>query len=155
MKKRNLKILLTIFLVILLVFIISGSLSSVYALTFDDLDTTTATADVGEIKDIGINIISIISSVGMVVAVVVLMVLGVKYMIGSTEEKSKYKDSMMPFIVGALLLFAASGIAKMVYNVADSLNDKTKTKTTDDDDEAAVYVVAVETESTILDKYII
>ncbi len=154
MKKRNLKILLTIFLVILLVLMISCSLSSVYALSFDDLDTSTATADVGGIQNIGINIISIISSVGMVVAVVVLMVLGVKYMIGSTEEKSKYKDSMMPFIVGALLLFAASGIAKMVYNAANSFNDKTKTTTTDDD-EAAVYVVAIEKESTILDKYII
>ncbi len=122
---KSIKIILALIIAIMCVF------SSVQVYAADDTvtnfgidslkpsDATTADTDIAKM---GINIISIISSIGMVVAVVVLMVLGVKYMVGSTEEKSKYKDSMMPFIVGALLLFAASGIAKIVYNAASGFN---------------------------------
>ena len=53
---------------------------------------------------------------GSVVAVLILVVLGIKYMMGSTEEKAEYKKTLIPYIVGAALIFAASNIASMVYN---------------------------------------
>ena len=47
---------------------------------------------------------------------VMILALGVKYMMGSTEEKAEYKKSFMPYFIGAVLIFAASNIAKIVYN---------------------------------------
>lgn len=42
-------------------------------------------------------------------------------MMGSAEEKAEYKKTMMPYLVGALLIFAAVTIANMVYNFTSTL----------------------------------
>lgn len=73
------------------------------------------------ITTIGKKITSAISTIGVVVAVVVLLVLGIKYMIGSASEKAEYKKTMIPYLIGALLIFGASAIAKVVVNVSQSL----------------------------------
>ena len=65
----------------------------------------------------------ILQTVGIVVAVVVLMVLGIKYMMGSAEEKAEYKKTMIPYVVGAILIFGATTIANMVYQFANGLNN--------------------------------
>lgn len=66
--------------------------------------------------DIGNNILGIIQTVGILLSVGCLMVLGIKYMMGSAEEKAEYKKTFIPYIIGAVLLFAASALAKVVYN---------------------------------------
>lgn len=68
-----------------------------------------------EVSNLGKIIVSILQIVGIVVAVVVLLVLGIKYMMGSAEEKAEYKKTMIPYLVGALLIFAASTIVNVVY----------------------------------------
>lgn len=75
------------------------------------------------IKLLGQSIVSIAQTVGVVVAVVILLVLGIKYMMGSAEEKAEYKKSMIPYIVGAVLIFASTTIVNIVYQFADGLNN--------------------------------
>ena len=75
----------------------------------------------GKITSLGSQIIGIVTTIGSVVAVLVLVVLGVKYMMGSAEEKAEYKKTMIPYLVGAILIFAASTIANVVYQFATSL----------------------------------
>ncbi len=67
------------------------------------------------ISKIGNQIITIITTIGIVVSVIVLVVLGIKYMMGSAEEKAEYKKTLMPYVIGAGLVFAASSIAQIVY----------------------------------------
>ena len=43
-------------------------------------------------------------------------------MMGSASEKAEYKKTMIPYIVGAVLIFAASNLASMIYNWAKSVN---------------------------------
>lgn len=71
-------------------------------------------------QNIGNQIITVVSVAGSIVSVVVLIVLGIKYMMGSAEEKAEYKKTLMPYIIGAALVFAASAIAGIVFNFADS-----------------------------------
>lgn len=97
--------------------------ANVYALKPSDLMGGTANATgVSEIKTLGKNIVTIVQTVGVVVAVVILLVLGIKYMMGSAEEKADYKKSMIPYIVGAVLIFASTTIVNIVYNFAMGLN---------------------------------
>ena len=70
------------------------------------------------IKNIGNTIITIVSTVGSIAAVIVLIVLGLKYMMGSAEEKAEYKKTLVPYIIGASLVFAASAIAGIIYGFA-------------------------------------
>lgn len=74
------------------------------------------------IVNLGSQIIGVVRTVGVLVAVVILLILGIKYMMGSAEEKADYKKSMIPYIVGAVLIFAASTITGIVYDMATSLN---------------------------------
>lgn len=74
-----------------------------------------------DIKTLGGKLLSVIQIVGSVVAVIILVVLGIKYMMGSTEEKAEYKKTLIPYIVGAVLIFAASNIASMVYKAVSGL----------------------------------
>lgn len=78
----------------------------------------------GKIVNIGNSIIAVVRIVGVVVAVVILLVLGIKYMMGSAEEKADYKKSMIPYIVGAVLIFASTAIVGVVYDMANALNAK-------------------------------
>ena len=74
------------------------------------------------IVTMGGQIIGVVRTVGVLVAVVILLILGIKYMVGSAEEKADYKKSMIPYLVGAVLIFAASAIAGIVYDMTTALN---------------------------------
>lgn len=67
-------------------------------------------------EDIGNLILSIIRVIGIFISVGILMILGIKYMLGSLEERASYKKSMLPYIIGAILLFGGVNITSMLAN---------------------------------------
>ena len=77
------------------------------------------TDDVG-ITTMGQNLVNILSTIGVVISVIVLLILGIKYMMGSASEKAEYKKTMIPYLVGAVLIFGASAIAKVVVGMAQT-----------------------------------
>lgn len=81
-----------------------------------------STVSTGKIQEMGASIVTIMQTVGIVVAVVILLILGIKYMMGSAEEKAEYKKTMIPYVVGAILIFASTTIVNIVYQLANSLN---------------------------------
>lgn len=111
--------------VLCIVFTILVISISSYATTLTPNQLYGGTADatgVNEITQLGKSIVAVVQTVGVVVAVVILLVLGVKYMMGSAEEKADYKKSMIPYIVGAVLIFASTTIVNIIYNLAIGLN---------------------------------
>lgn len=78
----------------------------------------------GQVTDIGNQIIGILTTVGVVVAVVVLLILGIKYMMGSASEKAEYKKTMIPYIVGAVLIFAGTSLVRVIYSLSTSVSTK-------------------------------
>lgn len=119
--------ILSIILTIAMIFTISMGTISMAADTGSSSDDTINNlfkADdigTGNLTNVGANIVSIITTIGIVVAVVVLLVLGIKYMIGSASEKAEYKKTMIPYLVGAVLIFGASAIAKAVVSVSEAI----------------------------------
>ena len=67
------------------------------------------------ISKAGQNIVGVLQAVGIVLSVVMLSVIGIKYLMGSAEEKADYKKSLMPYVVGAALIFTASIFAQAIY----------------------------------------
>ena len=47
-----------------------------------------------------------------------LSILGVKYMLGSADEKASYKKSLVTLTVGFVIVIAATTIVSVVYNIA-------------------------------------
>lgn len=119
MKLRNFsKMIISIILFSIIIFIWLPDNVSI-ALTLSGL--TGNIAGTTEISNFGNKIIQIISTIGSILSVIVIIVLGIKYMMGSVEEKAIYKKTLLPFLIGAAFIFAASSIASMVFNVAINL----------------------------------
>ena len=61
-------------------------------------------------------VLGVIRNVGVIASVIILMILGVKYMLGSVEEKANYKQTLLPFLIGAIILLIGSVIPSVIYN---------------------------------------
>ena len=119
MSKKTMKILTTIATILL---ILSMGASIVCAATdIGGVSIDPKTENTGDITKVGNKIMGILQVVGVLIAVIILMVLGVKYMMGSAEEKAEYKKTMIPYIVGAILIFAAATIANAIYNFVSKI----------------------------------
>ena len=119
MSTKTMKILTTIATILL---IVSMGTSIVYGLTPGEMSANTSATGTTQVQSLGQNLMGVIQVAGVVIAVIILMILGIKYMMGSAEEKAEYKKTMIPYLVGAILIFAASTIANVVYQFATGLN---------------------------------
>lgn len=116
--KKTVKIISTVLLAIMLITTLAGTVLAKADVegTLTKIDETQG-GETGKISTLGGNIVNILQVVGIVIAVVVILVIGIKYLIGSAEEKAKYKETMIPYVVGALLVFAGTSIVKVVYQL--------------------------------------
>lgn len=74
-----------------------------------------------EIAGIGKTIIGLIRGAGTVVSVIVLIIIGIKYMLGSVEEKATYKQTLMPYLIGAVFVFGITTILPIIIEVAKAI----------------------------------
>lgn len=70
----------------------------------------------GDILPIGQKILGIIRNIAAVLLVVLIAVLGLKFMMGSTEEKAEYKKSFMPLIIGTVIVLLATSIGGFIWS---------------------------------------
>jgi len=68
-------------------------------------------------------ILTIITNIGMVIAVLIPAILGVKYMLASVDERAEYKKDMVPYLIGAALLFGILSIVKALQALGESINN--------------------------------
>lgn len=109
----NKKIEKIISICLIVMAIISIASTTVFALSPSEIKPSNV--ETSPITKVGGSVIGILQTVGIVLSVIVLIVIGLKYMMGSAEEKAEYKKTLMPYVVGAALIFAASALAQVVY----------------------------------------
>lgn len=63
------------------------------------------------------NIIHVIALIGSGISIMALITLGIKYMIGSLEEKAQYKKTLLPYVIGACFVFGASVLPSILYSI--------------------------------------
>lgn len=67
------------------------------------------------------SITNILAVIGTVVSVAMLIVLGIKYMIGTVQEKADYKKTMGPYLVGAVMVFSITQILKIIASMVSEV----------------------------------
>lgn len=65
-------------------------------------------------------ILGVISIIGAIISVGSLAIIGIKIMLGSVEEKAQYKQKMVPWVIGATMVFAITTIPSIVYKLTNS-----------------------------------
>ena len=119
--KKSIKVISTLLLAIMLVASIATTVLAGVDLnaTINNVEKQNLNGNADQqITRVGGNIVNIIQVIGIVVAVIVLLVIGIKYMMGSASEKAEYKKTMIPYLVGAVLVFAGTSLVKVIYSLA-------------------------------------
>ena len=103
---------------ILLIFAFVANISN--AVTVDDVNkfnatTHTATGS-GAVQTIIGMVLDVVRLVGASIAVIMLMTIGAKYMIASSGDRADIKKYAFNYVIGAVILFAASGILTALKN---------------------------------------
>lgn len=112
------KILIILINLILILFVLSNiAFASGIIDVFDDSIVTNGKG-ANDVKDRAGRIVGIIQVIGTIVSVGMLMVLGIKYMLGSADQKAEYRKSMLPYIVGSVLIFGFSNLTQIIYEWA-------------------------------------
>lgn len=79
--------------------------------------TDSATPDMSPIMGSVGNVIKTIRNASVIIGVIILIILGLKYMMGSVEEKSGYQKSFIPLIVGIIVVMSATTIASFLFGL--------------------------------------
>ena len=77
--------------------------------------------DEEKLKDTSNMLYNILLIIGMCVAVIISAILGIKFMIGSAEEKAEIKETLIPFVIGCIVIFGAFGIWKIFIDIGNRL----------------------------------
>ena len=67
-------------------------------------------------------IVGVLQGVGTVIAVIILTIIGIRYMISSVEERADYKETMVPFVIGAGSLLIISNLVGIIYSIVTNIN---------------------------------
>lgn len=117
---KTVKIISALLIAILLVATISNvCLATDYTGIIDDVDEKGegVSDNIDGLKDVAGNVVKLIRNVAAIAAVVIISILGIKYMMGSTEERADYKKSFIPLIVGIVVVVAAASIASLLFGL--------------------------------------
>lgn len=78
-------------------------------------------SDYGTAFEMAGTIIQVLEVVGATIAIIGIMILGIKYMIGSIEQKAEYKKTMIPYLVGCIFVFTIPKIVSIIYSIASEI----------------------------------
>ena len=106
--------------VLLMVVMMTTVFTTVSLAAKGDIDPSTLEAtyevDTSKITKIGTNILGVIRNIAAVLLVVLIAILGIKFMMGSTEEKAEYKKSFMPLIIGTIIVLLSTWIGGFIWS---------------------------------------
>ncbi|MBO5479182.1 MAG: hypothetical protein J6A04_05755 [Clostridia bacterium] len=65
-------------------------------------------------------VLGVIRAIGSFVAVITLMTLGIRYMLASTSDKALYKETMIPYLIGAIMVFTIPNLIGILFDIVTS-----------------------------------
>lgn len=86
-----------------------------------DNNIAIATPNDKALQDIINDVYNILFPLGVAITVVIGGALGIKFMLASAEDKAKVKESMIPYVIGCIVIYGAFGIWKLVITIFSAL----------------------------------
>ena len=79
-------------------------------------------------------ILNIIRNAGVIISVLTLSVIALKIMFSSVEGKAEYKQKLLPWVIGAFMVFSMTTIPSLIYELIYSGGDATQTQNPSEDE---------------------
>ncbi len=116
--KKTLKILSIVLISVAMLFTFAQPVSLAAQSVDDVIKTTQGGKDMDStVGSVAGTIINWIWGISIIVAIIVVMVIGIKFIIGGTQEKAEYKKSLMPVAVGVILVVFATTLVKFLFSM--------------------------------------
>lgn len=96
----------------------SGMMSKIETLASSQSDSTA----VSSVTTIAGSVISIAKVICAGIAIIMITVIAMKYMMAAPSEKADIKKHAVVYVVGAVIMFAATAILQIIQNFATSLD---------------------------------
>lgn len=77
--------------------------------------------DPGKLSDFSSSLYTILVVAGTAVTVIIGVVLGVKYMVGSVDEKAEYKKMLLPYLAGCIAIYGSLGIWQLAIKILGNI----------------------------------
>ena len=122
MKNKKIKIFSSLILIIMLIF---ANCIEVYAwepnwVAVEGKNAENTTAVIYNVMGAAINVVTI---AGAGIAIVMLIVMGIQYTMNSVEKKAELKKQMHSYVMGAIIIFSASGLLQIIQLFAKNINN--------------------------------
>lgn len=114
MKSKIIKATTILFVIMILI-----STMSTIVFAGKTIDTSQGNIDhsqSNQFDDVGSSYASTIRIIGMIISIGALMIIGIRYMLSSTEERAMRKESMIYYVIGALLVFSIVTLIATLYD---------------------------------------
>lgn len=112
---------LKIFAIIMITIVMVCMSTEVFATTttgvIESIKPSTTGVDATGLTGLASKVIGLIQIASAVAAVVLVAVFGFKFIMGSANEKADYQKSFIPLIVGVVVVFSATSIAKLLFSL--------------------------------------
>ncbi len=115
-KIANVLLIVLIFFVLSSINVVCAAQKNINPDSFNPSKATIASDEKEIITEKTGKIIGLLRNISIVVFVLALMVIGVKYIIGSVEQKARYKETLIPLIIGVAMVTMAVTIVSFVYD---------------------------------------
>ena len=115
--KKSIKIISILIMVMAMIMVAMPTFAVNAEQTLQNISGTTPTGTgANNVLTLVNTILGFLQWAAIIGGVVIITILGVKYMMGSLEEKAEYKKSMIPLIVGVVVVMGATSIAKLLFS---------------------------------------
>lgn len=119
--QKTVKLFTILLAVICILMVIPTTSEASWAITNPELlDPEVGTTD-AKINEMAGNLLGVLQVIGSIISIIVLIILGIKYMIGSASEKAEYKKTMIPYLIGAVIIFSGTNLPKLIYIVVQKI----------------------------------
>ena len=123
------KLMKAMAVILVAVMLVASFTTSVNALSFNDAQETSTVTNAAQdtsgaadsINRIVGAVLTIVQVVGCGVAVIMLIVLAIKYISAAPGDKADIKKHAVVYIVGAVIMFACTGILGIIQKFAASI----------------------------------
>lgn len=117
MKTKAFKIVATILMAIVTVVSFSQVALASASTIADGINADLTNINAAPLTNMAGKVLGLIQVASAVLAVILIAVFGFKFILGSANEKADYQKSFIPLIVGIVVVFAATSIAKLLFGL--------------------------------------
>lgn len=121
MKKKS-KIMIILIIAILTIILFINQVNATQVINPDSYkpDSQSDVTGATSFLNMANKLIGIVQIVGSIISVIALILIGIKYIVGSVEEKAEYKKTLKPYLIGAIMVFAITNVLGIVQKLVTS-----------------------------------